>query len=277
MEPNSESLPKPQPQLESQPRSRFRTGLELMIKPVVKVAKIEGLEHLSEIKPDQPVIFATSHLSDTDPVIAAAVVSKYRKVDLASLQTNQEEFGAALNLIGRERFHDVANTFDDKKMLPHTSFDDQNYNEMKEVMEQGRDVVIAAHKPSRDWRLPEKAGVGDVYLAQLTDAPIIPVSVDIHSETQAGMAAEWGKTIRRALSGRRPKATVRIGAPIKFDKIAPSDLKDASMILMGKRDELRSDEVRYQKALSTYEILRQQSETVLSAIAQMLPPEKRAV
>ncbi|OGH02253.1 MAG: hypothetical protein A2798_03975 [Candidatus Levybacteria bacterium RIFCSPHIGHO2_01_FULL_37_17] len=275
MEPNSENLPKP-PQLEIQPRSRFRTGIELMIKPVVKSPKVEGLDHLKEINPGERAIFATSHLSDTDPVIGAAIISKFRQVDLASLQTNQEAFGFALNLIGRERFHNVANTFDNEKMMPRTSFEPTNYEEMKQAMEQGRDVVIAAHKPSRDWRLPDNAGVGDVYLAHLTDAPVIPVAVDIHSETQAGMAAEFGKTIRRALSGKRPEVTVRIGAPIKFDKIDPNNLKDAGMILMGKRDELRQDEARYQKALTTYEVLRQQSEQVLSAISQMLPPEKRS-
>lgn len=258
-----------------QEKDKFQRFLELTTSIVVKNPKVEGAENLSDLD-STSVIFATSHLSDTDPTIAARVLSSLgRDFDIASLATNQKAFAPILNFVGRGRFHDVANTFDNEKNMPHTSFDSQNYVQMSEAMKNGKDMVIAAHKPSRDWRLPDTAGVGDVYLSHLTESPIIPIAVDIHSEKPAGMSDAWVVSVRRALAGKRPEVTVRIGKPIKFESMQRQDLEDVGMILMSKRDELRNDGVRYERALGNYNKLREQSETVLNVIAEMLPSEKR--
>ncbi len=255
--------------------NNFRRFLEISRAIVVKKPKVEGADNLTDLGSSR-AIFATSHLSDADPVIAASVLlSLGRNFDIASLQTNQQAFAPILKIVGKDRFHDIANTFDAKKNLPHTNFDSQDYVEMAEVVRKGKDIVIAAHKPSRNWQLPERAGVGDVYLAHLTETPIIPVSVDIHSKEAAGMADAWVKTIRRALTRKRPEVTIRIGKPISFEKMQDQELADVGMILTGKRDELRNTDERYKNALANYQKLREQSETVLKAIADLLPPEKR--
>lgn len=274
----AQELPVPQAKpIEQQPRTNFQRVLELGARFVVKNPKVEGLDNLANLAPDKRVIFASSHLSDTDPTIAAVVLSKYRKLDIASLETNQRDpfQGTAMKIMGREKFHDISGTFDIETKMPHTSFNPQNFEQMEGVLRQGADLLIAAHKPSRNWQLPDSAGVGDVYLAHLTESPIIPVAVDIHSEKAVGMASDLKGTFRRALSGKRPEVTVRIGTPISFEKIDPAELADVGMFLSGRRAELKKDGPRYQKALENYNKLREQGGEVIQAIANLLPAQKR--
>lgn len=257
---------------------RMRRALRIGSELIVKRPTVEGLQVIKELDPKKPVIFAVSHLGDSDPTIAAAELSKYRKVDIASLGTNQTDpiLSGPIGVIGKNRFHNVGNVF--KGGALHTRFDSSNFDEMKTAMDAGRDIVIAAHKPSRNWQLPNHGGVGDVYLAQLAGAEIVPVAVDIHSEKAVGMSTFRGfaGTIRRALTGRRPEATIKIGKAIALEKIFPEDLQDAGQLLIGKRDALRSNPARYLRAEEAYSKLRQQSETILGAIAEMLPAEKRS-
>lgn len=58
-------------------------------------------------------------------------------------------------------------------------FTPQDYGPMREVLNQGDSVLIAAHKPSRNNQL-EKGGYGAVYLQAITEGSVIvPITVSI--------------------------------------------------------------------------------------------------
>lgn len=268
---------------------RLRVLASLAVDRIIKPPQVEGIEHLSEIPQGRRVVFATDHTSDISELAAIKVLSRYRKVDVASLETNQKDLKQKIPeiLAGRSRFHDVKNTFDTEKDMPYTSFDSQNYGTMKVAMDKGSDIVISAHRPTRRWEkgaLPDhREGIGAVYLAQISDAPIVPVALDIHSSERVGMAYT---DVKGAISDNKPKgkpeATVRIGSPMILERIPTEELQDTMLLLTNRNafyqdqeNRQNRDQERYQKAKTTYAKLRQQSQDVMNAVANLLPPEKR--
>jgi hypothetical protein len=253
-----------------------RGAVETMVKRPSK----EGLQNLAELHPNQRVVFATSHLSDIDELAAVEALAPYRKVDIASLETNQRDPKQRIPeyLAGPGRFHDVKNTFDTEKDMPYTRFDAENFENMRRAMEKGSDIVISAHKPARKWEqaaLPDHRGIGAVYLAQLAQVPVVPVALDIHTEDRVGMASDIPGALKKNTKGR-PEATLRIGKPIKLEDISAPDMDDVRALLTGSmRKELREDPERFAHAKETFEKLKQQGEQVMRAIAQLLPREKR--
>lgn len=258
---------------------KFVAVLRFVTELAIQRPKTEGLENLQEIPLEQRVIFATSHLSDVDVSGAAEVLSPHRSVDIVILQTGAEDSKQIpfMSFAGWERFHPVDNTFSESTHTSHTRFNPNNFLEMKDAMCRGRDMTIAAHKGTRNWRMPDNPGIGNIYLSQLTRSPIIPVALDIHSEEPVGMAHDISGSWKRLLKGQRPTATLRIGESINLPQIPTDDLEDVARLLSNQRSDLRVDEGRYKKALYTLSQLRGQSKIVMRAIAIMLPEQKRGI
>jgi hypothetical protein len=51
-----------------------------------------------------------------------------------------------------------------------TAFNPDNFEPMLEPMDEGYAMLVAAHNPRNDNRLPEKSGYGAAYLAAIADA-----------------------------------------------------------------------------------------------------------
>lgn len=257
----------------------FNKLMKLITESAIQQPAVEGLQNLAEIPPNQQVVFAVSHLSDVDVPAAASALSLYRPIDVVILRTGAIDLKQIpfIKLAGKHHFHTIDNTFNLKTQTPHTRFNADNFQEMKEAMSKGRDIVIAVHKPTRDGKLSGNPGIGSIYLAQMADALIVPVALDIHSEKPIGMAYDLIGTLRRIIKRVRPKATLSIGKPMALPKIPQEDLDDVSKLLTNQRKGLRINKERYIKAIATYKKLKEQSGVVIKAIAAMLPEKKRGV
>lgn len=254
----------------------------LIREATIQRPKVEGLHNLQEIPEDQPVIFAVSHLSDADVPAAAEALLHYRSLDIVILQTGVADLKQKpfIYLAGRYNFHTVKNTFNLRTQTPHTRFNQADFKEMKEAMQRGRDMMIAAHNPTRNWQLPDNPGIGAVYLAQITGAPIVPVVLDIHSETPVGMAHDITGALSRLIRRMRPEATLRIGQAMMLEKLEAEQLSNLVRLLQADdRIQLRTDPQQYQKAKKafrkTYGRLKEQAELVMNELALLLPPKKR--
>lgn len=272
------------PILRTEPKSGFSRLMRLTSEFVVKRPTLVGLEHLAELQ-GKPVIFAVTHLSDIDVQTAAAELSAYMPLDVATLATNMEDpiQRRAMKIAGLSHFHPIQNTFDARTQTPHATFRAEDFAQMQQAIEAGRSIVIAAHNPTRKGEFPKHAGIGAVYLAQLTGVPVIPVSLDIQSKTPVGLADDLFGVTRRLISGRRPQATLTIGEPIQLGPLNPErldhtteDIQDVAMVLSGQQRELGivSGE-RYMRALKNTSALYKQAVKVMQVLASQLSPEKR--
>lgn len=232
--------------------------MRLATKAFICQPNVEGLQNLQEIPPNQPVIFATSHLSDVDVPATANVLLHYRPIDIVVLQTGVMDLKQIpfIYSAGRHNFHTIKNTFNLRTHTPHTQFIPADFQPMQEAMNRGRDIVIAAHKPTRNWKLPIHGGIGAAYLAQITGAPVVPVVLNIHSETPTGMAHDIKGALTKLIMRDRPKATLTIGHLMYFEIISKEDLVG-----------LRTREL--------YKLLRDPVELIMKQIALMLPENKR--
>lgn len=242
---------------------RFLTRL------VLRKPQLEGLQNLQEIPPGQHVIFAVSHISDSDMPAAASELLTYRPMDIVNLSTAHTDFiqNTGMKLTGTKgRFLGIKNTFDHVHQKPISEFSPENFVTIAQSL-QKKDVMIAAHNPSKTWQLTRNPGIGAVYLAQLTGAPIIPVAVNIHSERAIGMSpdihdekrtgamAALAKSIKELITGQKPEVTIHIGKPIVVSPMEEEKLSNPTREVLME--------------------LRGQGAEIMQAIAEMLPAEKR--
>jgi 1-acyl-sn-glycerol-3-phosphate acyltransferase len=251
--------------------------LRLMISVLVKlyIGKIEvlGWENLEKIKPDDKVILAISHISDLDVPIAGYALC--HRFNLAAAHQSMQTFWhdpsvyLGMLLAGKKNFFpiDYQKSGDSRQGL----FNPENFVKMKINLENSdKTLIIAAHSPSRNWRL-EKSGVGAVFLTQIMkDAIIIPVAVNIQSAEPLGMGRNRFKTILA-----RPRAKVMIGKSIKIP-VLPEFKNLDSIIEKMERGQKITDNER-QKFMDLRGLLREKSGVIMSSLARMLPTEKRGI
>ncbi len=248
---------------------RFAKLMHAYSRFFIKAPAIQGLNNLTEIPLDKPLVIASTHLSDIDVQTIAAFVASYRNVGIASQTSNQRHpiIGTFLRIAGIENVFGITNEYDKKKRVSRYTFNPEDFEIMKNVIKNGKTIIIAAHKPTYDWQLPQKAGKGAVYLAQLAKATILPIALDIQSNYPVGMADDKLNTIKRFVTRKRPNARLVVGEPIDLDPISEEDLK-----LMIK---FYQTNTKNQHPVLTK--LHNQGQLVLKALADMLPEEKRAV
>lgn len=192
---------------------------ELNQKAYTDKMTVRGLEHATEIPPDRKVVIAVSHATDLDIPTAATVLSKYFDIAITN-QSVQHEFlsdpgaNVAIRVAGKENFlpidyHWISGI---KKPL---KFNPENFTAMAEKMEEGKTVLIAVHSPSFKGTL-ERAGYGAAYLAEITGAVILPVSITVRSKKkeETGMVGHFMKTMME-----HPEIDVDIGAPFELPKV----------------------------------------------------------
>lgn len=252
----------------------IKTGLGFIIENPNMIPLI-GKEFLKEIPPNKKLIIATTHLSDADVAVAAYALSDNFDITIVhhSTHDNPSEdawswVGAAI--AGRKNFLSVKSRKEEGKVI--ADFAPEDFEPMRDALGNGKAIIIAAHNPTYDWKLSDKGGLGAIYLAQLSDALILPVSVNIESEAKSGSLVDMRKAVSK--NKRKSKAKVSIGQPINLEKVNVQKMTE----ILKKRKEGSS--LSHQERREFTEIatkLRDQSSIVMRTLAAMLPPEKRGV
>ena len=248
---------------------RFMFFLKKFIDLYSSNFKVKGEENLQKIPKDKKLLIVTSHISDIDMPIATYALVKEFNIFLTN-QSSQHTFSgdpamnSIMRLVGKDNFAPIDYRQDGS--LKRSAFNPNNFidiNEGKAKEKGNRIPMVAAHNPARG-ELP-KGGYGAVFLAQIMDATILPVAVDLKSDSATepmGMADNQITTLKA-----KPEMEVTIGEPIFLDQIG--GLKEA----LKDRDEKENKE-----RLNIHpfkEDLKRQSDEIMKKIASLLPEEKR--
>lgn len=204
--PNSTTTPPHSP-------SRFAKGLNWWVNFYeTNSITVNGLENIEVFKPmtKGKVIIVTPHERDSDVTIPAATLLNHKHIQniypfaikIANSSTHHHLLqdplvNIGITLLGKENFYPI----DYKKgggQWKAKQFNKENFEPMiQDILSDKNDVLIALYgPPPKDQAKTErKPGIGAVYLAQMTHAPILPVKI-----TYAG-------------NTRKPDATVIFGKP----------------------------------------------------------------
>jgi hypothetical protein len=238
---------------------------------------IQGKENLLKIPEGRKVIFATSHISDIDVQLAAYAVGQELPIKIVSASTHRRITRNPFAYIG-ERIAGQKNfipiSYDKENGIETGQFIPSDFDRIKNAMELGNGIVIAASNPSRKegvptWELPTKGGYGAVYLAQKTGALIVPVAVSIDSDKPIGLGGQIGTLIKEI--SNRAGAQINIGTPIELEKTNIDEMED---ILNAHRNGKGTLE-QHEKFKKIKGKLQQQSSAVMQSLAEMLPRSKR--
>jgi hypothetical protein len=250
---------------------RFLRAIEADVKLATGEIQTHGEEHLKEIPPNKSVVIATTHISDLDVPIATLKLGKYFDIAITDESIHHSFFGEpstniGIRIAGRENFIPIdTKNIEGKKQ---GEFNPQNFELMRDALEKGKAIIIAAHNPTQKWKL-SKGGYGAAYLTAICkNVVILPVVVNIESDEPLGMAETILKDVIK-----RPDASVYIEKPFELEKI--SGIEDFKTIL-GKRkrgEKLTKDERLRFSELKT--ALEKRSDQIMQALASDLPEKKR--
>ncbi len=263
------------------PRKKIsRIGMASRIDSALRLHKptVEGLENLINIPKNENLVISTTHLSDIDMEVAVTTVASYRDVSVTSQSINLKNpiVGRIMRWVGKNEVYGISGKLGKKgtRSLIYR-FNPQDYEAMKVPVEKGRAMIIAAHKPAYEWKLPDKPGLGAIYLAQISRATILPAAVDVqypkfidlHPNNVTG-------TLKRLLQRKRLDVKVTFGKPIRLDPIPLEELEIVAKFLNhDERHKMAKDEI--EKAKVTLEKLRLQGSEVMRSLANMLPQNKK--
>lgn len=273
---------------------RFDKLMEVSRAAVFRKPEVLGTGNLTEIPANVPLIVVTSHISDNDiPTIESELRPRLREsrpnrglgISLQSDNLVDPRTAPFIKIAGKEHFFEYDVHMDKKTNRLQFIFNPANFRKMNEALHHGIDIITAAHEPissipGSGWELPERSGLGAAYLAQMANAVVLPVALDIQTDKPVGMSADVRGTIRRLLKRQRPNTRMIIGKPFTLDKINDSHLeqfgKYASSIskLEGASLEQLSPEDKA-NAKMVLRRLREQSNLIMRSIADLLPEEKK--
>lgn len=260
---------------------RLMKSMKVFVEMSVKNVDIVGAENLKNIPPDAKVIVVTSHISDIDLPLAAYAVGKNLDIAITTDSFQHHLFQNPISKIGfqiagKDNFLPIQ--YDAK--TGHGQFKPKDFDAMQEKLDGGKAMVMAGHAPSVEkdpekveWHLPNKGTIGAVYLAEISDAIIVPVSVDIQSEKPAGIGAD---SVMRGIKNmtetlrNKPNARVVIGEPIKLPHI--KGIEGFRDLMNGKPAEGRREEFRRLRSS-----MEEESSKIMEQLAALLPPSKRGV
>lgn len=248
--------------------------------------KTEGTEHLQEIPEGAHVIYATSHLSNLDMPLAIAALAKegVRNLRLTESSVHEELFRDPLGYLGRFLAGGPKNSMSISYvggMGPQSrgTFNPNDYNPMKDTLLQGDGLVVAAYydpkHQEKEYRLPNKGGYAAAYLANITpNTFIVPVAVDTHSDKPMNTPDVW--ILERIKKGHLPEVNIRIGKPLLPQKI--EGIEDFGEIIKQRKElDPQTDSQKYEGFSRMRRSLKEESDRIMAAIAELLPEEKRPV
>lgn len=236
---------------------------------------VEGEEHLKEIPPGKKVVVATTHISDYDmPLAIYALGDKFELVVANASDQHafrKSPFGnIGMRISGTENFRGI--DYRDNYKGPDF-FNPANYRPIEKDLREGKTAVVAAHNPVFDYRLPERGGYAAVYVAELADAVVLPVALDVQSSKKIGTGSKFSDAAKSLWE--RPEARVIIGAPLAFQRLEGVEQFEAIMRTRHDRSAPRpaAEEITFVRGISRK--LKENSRLLMKALAVLLPPEKR--
>lgn len=259
--------------------NRLILGLEIWKKLQISGdAVVENREILKKIPKDAKIIFAPSHLTNHDLLIATYDLCK--DFDLAITDesthhhiTQEPSIYLDLALTGFDNYFPIDYVFDKKESSGKRGvFNPENYFPMKEAMEkQNKAMIIAVHSPSPELGImPDKGGIADVYLAQITEnTVIVPMAVNIDFP-EDDPRTEDNMDLKSFTSP--PTAKIIYGEPIRFEKI-PGIEKMRE--LAKKNEEKTATPEEHNEFIALKKALRDQATLLMYKIAELLPAGKR--
>lgn len=276
---------------ENKSSPRFQGAMWFNSESIVQRPEVVGLDNLEKIPKGMNPVIAGSHLrTDASLQIIARELDKNFDIGIAFQAENRKNpiINTMFTIIGQDHFYDVDHTTTWSKVNGKSERDDKymlnfnNYDVMKQAMEKGKTMLIAAHyAPIYNGILPNKPGFAAIYLAHLSGQRVVlPVALDIYTDDpDTGRADRKGNIAKKFLTGNRPKSKMTICEPITLDLIDSADIELMKKWLMGRlnRIPLNLNIEERKRAVETFKRMRQDGERVMYALAEKLPPEKRGV
>lgn len=255
--------------------SRLLFTLDKLKKTMINKTEVIGRENLAEIPKDKKVVIATTHITDADVWLSALELGNDFDINITNQSVHHKAFGKnselptniGMRMAGKENFLPIDyNKTEDGRKNPGI-FNPENFVAMEKALENGKAVLIAAHKPSHSQEL-EKGGYGVVYLAELSNAIILPVAVDVESEGVDDMYKHPTRTILK-----RSNAKITIGKPFSPEKIEGIEL--FSKILEKRKN---GEKISKEELIAFSKIkkeLEKKSDELMKCLASMVPEKKR--
>lgn len=242
---------------------------EIMMKTMVGKIEVLGKENMEKLPPDAKIVVMTTHFTDLDVPVAIHTVANDLNVAIVDMSVHhkpfgeQGEFGSYLagKFAGMNNFIPIGFKKDKDGGKSSKAFDSNDFiPAIKAINEEGRAVMIAAHNPTESKSLDEvKGGYGGVYLAEMTDAYILPITITFDNSTY-----KYGDRINVATK-EKPNAHVVIGEPFKLEKT--NGIERFSQITEKREngDKLSDEEIQEFSKLS--HALREQSQIVIKKMS----------
>jgi hypothetical protein len=253
----------------------FARKIELLVDVTFSKVETIGKENLDSIPADRKVIFATTHITNSDVPLALSVLGKEFHLSVGDASTHRNITENPFAFIGTELAGGEKNFISvshrkDAKTGETGVFNPDDFEKMQNVFNENKAVILSAYykDQNKNLELPERGGYGAAYLAEIADAIIVPVAIDIKSEEHVNTVLS---SIKATLS--RPEAKVIIGKPFELQK---SENVSALKEIMNKRKQgikLSSNEILLFNEAS--QELRGQSDILMQHLAELLPEEKR--
>lgn len=243
--------------------------------------RLTGCENIKTIPQGKKVIIVTTHAGNYDiPLVISALGDYFGDITVVQQSANfifwQDPKSYLGNLLIGSRYSFRVD-FVNREKNHRGKFNPKNFRPMKESLETGKPLAIGAYfDPMRSGKtneLPKRAGNGAAYLAQITkDAIILPVAVDIKSDSSPGLLDLLAKRVMK----KRIGADVIVGEPFVPDHIEEIDRIE---VLLEKRksdpESITKDEL--QEFSNLIKKLKEQSGIIMQHLAELLPPQKRGV
>jgi hypothetical protein len=252
--------------------TRLWLANEAMIKIAIGEIETLGKDNINKIPPGSKVVIMTTHLTDLDVPIAIHTVAKDMNISIMNMSVHHNFFDEAstnigMRIAGKDNFIPVDYKKDESGPGGKSpeNFNPNNFEPALADMDKGKAIMIAAHNPSREAanNLDNvKGGYGGVYLAELSNAYILPITVSL--DRAAGMYGDNLKTIKE-----KPNASVAIGEPFQLEKI--DGIENLSKLTKKREDGNKLNEEEFAEFFRITKALREQSELVIKHMSSQLP------
>lgn len=246
----------------------------------VKEVRVTGQENIAEIPKGSKVVIITSHMTDLDIPVSIHAVAKDLDVVVMNQSVHHKFFGEqgemptniGLRIAGKKNFLPIDFVRKASGKKDPKPFNTANFEPAREAMEKGNAVMIAAHNPFQKFGQnldSTRGGYGGVYLAALTGAYILPITVTFDRET--GM---YDPNLLQTLKNiKKANATAQIGKPFKLEKI--EGIENFQKINEKKRAGMKLTKEEYDESFKIIAALRERSQEMMKKFSEQIKTQGR--
>lgn len=258
-----------QPKTKESSPKRLMLAMELWKKAALNKMEIKGQENLKNIPKDQKIIIATTHLSDLD--VPAAFCALGKDLDIAITNESvhhsfreEPDTNISMRLAGKDNFIPIDYKKKDDRKSPKL-FNPENFEPMLEAIGNGKRILISAQTPLQkgETKIPD-SGYGAAYLAEISDALILPVAVRLLSNQDKAMYEDRFKTLLK-----KSDAEVIVGEPFKLEKI--EGIERMKLLLEKRKNEGSLNKEEREEFSKLASELKEKSRQLLDKVLELLP------